>query len=151
MKGMEDKYNLGRFMLAQERAYTIALRELQDGRKRSHWMWYVFPQLKYLGRSYNSKFYGISGIVETSAYLAHPVLGQRIREVSLAILNLPTDNAAEVFGGIDSRKLKSSMTLFDMVSPNDVFSKVLEKFFAGKRDNNTTNIIKTLSLADNQK
>ena len=148
---MEDKYNLSRFLLAQERAYTIAFRELQDGRKRSHWMWYVFPQLKYLGRSDNSKFYGISGIDEASAYLAHPVLGQRLREVSLSILNLPTDNAAEVFGGIDSRKLKSSMTLFDMVSPNDVFSKVLEKFFAGKRDNNTTNILKTLSLADNQK
>ncbi len=98
---MADKYNLTRFMEAQEDAYPVALSELQEGRKRSHWMWYIFPQLKQLGYSHNSKFYGISGIKEATAYLEHPVLGQRLGEVSKAILNLSTNDAVEVFGGID--------------------------------------------------
>lgn len=134
---VKDEYNLNRFIDAQNDVYPIALKELQNGRKRSHWMWFVFPQLKDLGRSYNSKFYGISGIEEASAYINHPILGKRLKEISDVILNLPTDNAVEVFGGIDSRKLKSSMTLFDIASPNDVFARVLEKYFNGHRDNRT--------------
>lgn len=110
-----DPYNLHRFIEAQEGVYPQALEELQDGRKRSHWMWYIFPQLAGLGRSYNSNYYGISGLKEAKSYLEHPVLGPRLREVSETILSLPTDNAAEVFGGIDSMKLRSSMTLFDLV------------------------------------
>lgn len=136
-----DKYNLTRFIEAQSEVYPIALRELQEGCKRSHWMWYIFPQLKPLGHSYNSKFYGLSGVDEASEYLKDPILGQRLREVSLTILNLPTDNAREIFGGIDSVKLRSSMTLFDIASPNDVFARVLDKYFNGKRDYHTITII----------
>lgn len=128
-----DKYNLERFIQAQEHAYPYALQELKTGRKRSHWIWYVFPQLKGLGRSNNSEFYGISGLEEAKAYLEHPVLGERLMEVCEVILGLPTNDAREVFGGIDSRKLRSSMTLFDLVSPDDVFAKVLDKFFDGCR------------------
>lgn len=137
----QDKYDIARFIEAQEGVYTIALRELQEGRKRSHWMWYVFPQLKGLGRSYNSNFYGISGAEEASEYLEDTILGQRLREVSNAILNLATDDAIKVFGDIDSCKLKSSMTLFDLISPNDIFARVLDKYFDGQRDNRTVNII----------
>lgn len=138
---MNENYNLKRFIEAQEGVYPVALRELREGRKRSHWMWYIFPQLKQLGHSYNAKYYGLSGVDEAAAYLAEPVLGQRLREVSTAILNLPTNDAHEVFGGIDSLKLRSSMTLFDLVSPNDVFARVLDKYFNGQRDNRTLTII----------
>ncbi len=137
----KDKYNLTRFIEAQSEVYPIALQELQDGRKHSHWMWYIFPQLKHLGHSYNSRFYGLSGKDEAEAYLAEPVLGHRLREVSMAILNLPADNPVEVFGGIDSMKLRSSMTLFDLVSPDDIFARVLDKYFNGQRDNRTLTII----------
>lgn len=128
-----DKFNIERFLQAQEHSYRYALEELKEGRKRSHWIWYVFPQLKGLGRSYNSEFYGISGLEEAKAYLEHPVLGQRLREVCDVILRLPTNDAREVFGGIDSVKLRSSMTLFDLVSPDDVFARVLNKFFDDRR------------------
>ena len=138
---MNENYNLKRFIEAQEGVYPVALRELREGRKRSHWMWYIFPQLKHLGHSYNAKYYGLSGVDEAAAYLAEPVLGQRLREVSTAILNLPTNDAHEVFGGIDSLKLRSSMTLFDLVSPNDIFARVLDKYFNGQRDNRTLTII----------
>lgn len=137
----QDSYNLNRFVEVQEGIYQTALKELKVGRKRSHWMWYIFPQLKHLGHPYNSKFYGISGLEETSAYLEHPVLGQRLREISEIILALHTDNASEVFGGIDSLKLRSSMTLFDFASPNDVFARVIEKYFKGNRDVKTLNIL----------
>lgn len=138
---VQGGYNISRFKDVQERIYPIALQELQEGQKRSHWMWYVFPQLKGLGHSYNSKFYGISGPEEASEYLEDPILGQRLREISNVILNLATDDAVAVFRGIDSRKLKSSMTLFDLVSPNDIFARVLDKYFNGQRDNLTVNII----------
>lgn len=139
----EDKYGLYRFIKAQDSDYQIALKELNEGRKRSHWMWYIFPQLKYLGHSYSSKYYGISGRGEAAAYLEDPVLGQRLREVSEAILNLPTDDAREVFGGIDSMKLRSSMTLFDAVAPDDVFARVLDKYFRSRRDQRTLSLIAT--------
>lgn len=138
----QDNYNLNRFVETQEGIYSIALKELQEGRKRSHWMWYIFPQLKQLGHSYNAKFYGISGIEEVTAYLEHPILGQRIREVSETILNLPGNGSEAIFGGIDAMKLRSSMTLFDLASPNDVFACVLDKYFNGQRDNKTLNIIR---------
>lgn len=138
---VQDDYNISRFKDAQERIYPIALRELKEGRKRSHWMWYIFPQLKGLGHSYNSKFYGISETEEASEYLGDPILGQRLREASKAILDLATCDAVVVFGGIDSLKLKSSMTLFDSVSPNDIFARVLDKYFNGQRDNRTINLI----------
>lgn len=140
---MVNDRNIERFLKAQERIYTIALQELHEGRKRSHWMWYIFPQLKGLGHSYNSRFYGISGTEEASEYFKDPILRQRLMEVSNVILNLATDDAVEVFGGIDSRKLKSSMTLFDLVSPNDIFARVLDKYFNGQRDNQTLAIIQS--------
>ena len=140
---MNENYNLKRFIEAQEGVYPIALQELREGCKRSHWMWYIFPQLKQLGHSYNSRFYGLSGKDEAAAYLAEPVLGQRLREVSEAILNLPTNDAYEVFGGIDGMKLRSSMTLFDFVSPNGIFARVLDKYFNGQRDKKTLTIIKS--------
>lgn len=137
----QDNHNLDRFVEAQEYSYPIALGELREGRKRSHWMWYIFPQLKYLGHSYNSQFYGISGIEEATVYLQHPVLGPRLREVSEAILNLPTTDPREVFGGIDALKLRSSMTLFDRTSPDDIFSRVLDKYFSSRRDPRTLKIL----------
>lgn len=143
---MDDSYfHLERFIKAQENVYPVALKELQEGHKRSHWMWYIFPQHKSLGFSYNSKYFGISGIEEADAYLRHPILGQRLREVCETILELPVDDAQEVFGPVDSLKLKSSMTLFNAVSSNDVFARVLEKFFSGKRDYNT---LKNLDRTD---
>ncbi len=138
-----DKFNLARFIQAQETAYSYALKELQEGHKRSHWIWYIFPQLKSLGRSSNSEFYGISCFEEASAYLKHPILNHRLREVCETILALGTNDAKEVFGGIDSRKLKSSMTLFDIVSPNDIFAQVLEKFFSNKRCERTISLQKS--------
>lgn len=135
-------HNLDRFLLPQARIFQVVLKELKEGHKRSHWMWYIFPQLKGLGHSYNSKFYGISGPEEASEYLEDPILGQRIREVSETILNLPGNGSEAIFGGIDAMKLRSSMTLFDLASPNDVFACVLDKYFNGQRDNKTLNIIR---------
>lgn len=140
---MNENHNLKRFIDAQHGVYSIALGELRDGRKRSHWMWYIFPQLKHLGHSYNAKYYGISGLDEASEYLADPILGQRLREVSYTILNLPTNDAREILGDIDSLKLRSSMTLFDFVSPNDVFESILNKFFDGDKDHRTINIVRS--------
>lgn len=141
---MVSEKKIERFVQAQNDVYSFALNEMESGRKRSHWMWFIFPQLKGLGHSYKSRFYGISGTEEASEYLKDPILGQRLREISNAILNLATDDAVEVFGGIDSRKLKSSMTLFDYVSPNDIFAQVLDKYFDGRRDNRTITILETI-------
>lgn len=132
-----DNFNLERFVTAQEEVYPIALKELQEGRKRSHWMWFIFPQLSGLGFSRRAKLYGISGKDEASAYLENPILGQRLRMFSEAILNFPTNNLVEVLGKIDTIKLRSSMTLFDMVSPDDIFARVLDKYYNGQRDNLT--------------
>ena len=138
---IQDSFNLNRFVVAQDAVYDTVVSELSEGRKRSHWMWYIFPQLKHLGHSYNAKFYGISGWEEAKAYLANPILYARLRKVSEIILALPEDDAREVFGGIDAIKLRSSMTLFDLVAPNDIFSRVLEKYFNGKRDRRTIAIV----------
>lgn len=137
----DDNYNLQRFIEAQNFIYPIVLKELRGGRKWGHWMWYIFPQLAQLGYSFNSKFYGISGLEEAAAYLEHPVLARRLREVSEIILNLPTHDATEVLGGIDSQKLCSCMTLFDIVSPDDIFARIIEKYFNGQRDRLTIKII----------
>lgn len=141
---MEDKNNLSRFVEAQSYSYAIALEELREGRKTTHWIWYIFPQLKGLGHSFKSQFYGIEGIGEALAYVNHPVLGARLREVCIAILKLPTSDARNIFGAIDSRKLRSSMTLFDAVMPGDIFADVLTKFFDGEKDNLTLNKLKII-------
>ena len=136
-----DEYNLTRFIEAQEGVYPTALQEVREGYKRSHWMWFIFPQLQGLGHSYYANFYGISGSEEAKAYLDDPILGPRLREISEALLELDTDDAREVFGGIDSVKLRSSMTLFDTVEPGSVFARVLDKYFNGQRDNRTIKIL----------
>ena len=130
--------NLERFVIAQERDYKIALNEIKNGRKRSHWIWYIFPQLKGLGHSYNSEFYGLQDLDEAKNYLSHPVLGKRLIEITEALLALQENDPRIVMNGeIDAMKLKSCMTLFASVSgdENSIFKKVLEKFFGSDKNN----------------
>lgn len=136
---MED-FNLERFLKAQEYSYQVAYAEIKEGYKRSHWMWYIFPQIKGLGRSSMSEYYGITCLDEAKAYLEDAVLGTRLKEICVELLKHSDKSAQAIFGGIDSMKLKSSMTLFDKVSPNQVFGKVLDVFFDGKRDKRTLDI-----------
>jgi len=132
---MAGSTDLKRFSDAQERNYEIAFAEVSAGRKRSHWMWYIFPQVKGLGFSSTSKHYGINGLKEASAYLNHPVLGPRLTGISQALLELEGNNATQIFGHPDDLKLRSSMTLFAAVADSDpVFQQVLDKYFQGKAD-----------------
>ena len=137
----EDTYNLARFHEAQNRAYQTALQEIIEGYKWSHWMWFIFPQIKGLGHSHTSMFYAISSIDEAKAYLEDVVLGFRLREISTELLKHADKDIDSILGGIDSMKLKSSMTLFDAVSPDDVFAAVLNVFYGGKRDSLTCKLI----------
>lgn len=124
------QYDLDRFLDAQALAYPVALEEMQNGMKTSHWIWFIFPQQKGLGHSYNSEFYGLDGIDEARAYLAHPILGQRLREISQVLLTHKGKNIRHIMGShIDALKLETSMRLFDAISPNDIFNKVLQAFF----------------------
>ena len=134
-------YDLERFVTAQEHDYEIALREVQEGFKRSHWMWYIFPQIRGLGHSETAQFYAIQNAEEAKAYLAHPVLGKRLQEISIALLGLSTSDPQAVFGYTDSLKLRSCMTLFYQVSRYFVFDRVLKKFFGGELDQNTLSIL----------
>ena len=129
--------NLERFVEAQELMYLMALDEVRNGRKRGHWIWYIFPQLKGLGMSENSQYYGIDGIEEARAYLQHPVLGARLREITTAFLELVGKNAQEVFGHLDAMKVRSCMTLFNEVSDDDLFQKVLDRYYNGVADDRT--------------
>lgn len=132
---MDNGYNLERFIDAQQSDYATALSEIKNGRKRSHWMWYIFPQIKGLGFSPTSQRYAIKDIHEAQAYLTHPVLSKRLIDISNELLKLQTDNATSVFGSPDDMKLRSSMTLFAEVPGADsVFKKVLEKYFRGESD-----------------
>ena len=126
------EYDLERFIEAQNTVYDIALQEIKNGHKRGHWIWFVFPQIKGLGHSYNSEYYGISGTIEAKAYLDHPILGARLREISQALLNCGNPSADDILGFPDVLKVRSCMTLFDMVSPNDIFKQVLDKYYEGK-------------------
>lgn len=130
-------HNLQRFLYAQEYDYSIALCEIQNGRKQSHWIWYIFPQIKGLGRSYQSEYYGIANRQEAEAYLAEPILNARLREITLALLEHKDKTAQQILGGIDAKKVLSSMTLFDAITPNDIYADALNTFFAGKRCNRT--------------
>jgi uncharacterized protein (DUF1810 family) len=134
-------HNLQRFLSAQERDYPIALREIQNGCKQSHWIWYIFPQIKGLGFSYQSQFYGIANRQEAEAYLAEPTLNARLREITLALLEHRNKTAIQILGHTDALKVKSSMTLFDIVSPNDIYADVLNTFFAGQRCKQTLEYI----------
>ncbi|MBR3455373.1 MAG: DUF1810 family protein [Bacteroidaceae bacterium] len=132
-----DKFNLARFLEAQEYWYEIALEEVREGRKSSHWIWFIFPQLSFLGHSYNAKYYGLSGLDEAEAYLNNPVLGARLRTITEALLTHREMSATDIFGGLDAMKVRSCMTLFDTVSPDDVFAQVLDVFYHGVPDKRT--------------
>lgn len=127
-------YNLERFVQAQATSYATALSEMKSGAKRSHWIWYIFPQVKGLGRSYNSEFYGLDGVEEAKAYLAHPMLGNRLREITNVVLShYGKYTIRQIMGsGIDAKKFKSSMKIFDEASPNDIFNEALVKFYPPK-------------------
>jgi uncharacterized protein (DUF1810 family) len=133
-----DSFNLQRFISAQAKHYDAARKELQRGRKETHWMWFIFPQIDGLGQSPTSKLYAIKGAAEAQQYLQHPVLGTRLRECAMILLGLKGRSAHEIFGSPDDVKLRSSMTLFGSVKPQEpVFAQVLDMYFQGKRDTRT--------------
>lgn len=134
-------HDLNRFISAQERSYDAALREIKAGHKRTHWMWYIFPQIAGLGFSSTAQSYAISSMQEAKDYYAHPVLGKRLVEISEALLALDTSDAGAVMGYPDDLKLRSSMTLFLAASGDEVFQKVLDKFYSGKPDSKTLSIL----------
>jgi uncharacterized protein (DUF1810 family) len=139
---VSDPFDLDRFVRAQEADYERALAEVRSGRKRSHWMWYVFPQFAGLGLSATSQRYAINSLAEARAYLAHPILGARLIEIAEAVLNVQGRTAHEMFGSPDDLKLNSSATLFALVSPADsVFHRILQRYFNDRQDQ------KTLELA----
>ena len=138
----EDPFQLNRFVAAQASDYATAHSELHDGRKRSHWMWYIFPQFAGLGFSAMSQRYAIRSIDEAKAYLNHPILGPRLRECVEAVLAVEGKSAHEIFGDPDDLKLRSSATLFAAVSPaGSVFDSLLQKYFADKRDEATLRLL----------
>ena len=129
---------LQRFLDAQKDNYFIALREMKEGTKRTHWMWYVFPVIKGLGSSDYAHRYGLDYPKEAEAFLSHPVLAQRLREITDAVLSHPERSIRSIMGtSVDVWKFKACMTLFDTISPNDVFDKALNMYFAGQRDRKT--------------
>ena len=136
--------NLERFVLAQESDYELALSEIKSGRKRSHWMWYIFPQIQGLGYSSMAQFYAIKDKEEAIAYLKHPILGKRLEEITEALLFLEENDIDRIMGYPDNIKLKSSMSLFYTVSIKEIFKQVLDKFFSGEFDE------KTISLLENK-
>lgn len=136
LKGGEISYDLDRFVNAQDtelHTYSEALNEIREGHKKGHWIWYVFPQIKGLGHSYKSEYYGISSKEEAKAYLEHPILGNRLRDITQALLDCSNPSAFNILGFPDVLKVQSCMTLFDMVAPNDIFSNVLDRYYEGKR------------------
>lgn len=133
--------DLSRFLKAQEHDYEQALSEIRSGRKRSHWMWYIFPQIQGLGFSSTAQYYAIRDLQEAKDYLAHPVLGARLKEISSALLDLEGLSASEIFGYPDDLKLRSSMTLFRMADLDEpIFLEVLEKYYDGEPDFRTVDL-----------
>lgn len=131
-----------RFLKAQKSSYPIALNEIKNGKKCSHWIWYIFPQLAELGRSSTAKYYGIKDINEAKQYLKNDILRERLIEISETLLSI-NDTAVNILGYIDAMKVKSCMTLFHEVDPSiEIFTKVIDKFYGGKYDNMTLDIIK---------
>ena len=127
---------INRFIEAQKGAYADyiqALNEIKQGKKISHWVWYIFPQVKGLGHSNMANYYGIVDKEEAKQYLAHEVLGARIREITEALLAHKGKKASDILGNIDAKKVRSCMTMFDCISPNDIFAEVIESFYDGKR------------------
>jgi uncharacterized protein (DUF1810 family) len=140
--GMDDPHDLRRFVKAQESDYERALAEISSGKKRSHWMWYIFPQFAGLGFSSTSQHYAIKTLEEARAYLAHPTLGPRLLECAEAVVDLEGRSATQIFGSPDDLKLGSCATLFASVSPvGSVFHRLIEKYYAGAFDANTLRLL----------
>ncbi|MDP3448254.1 MAG: DUF1810 domain-containing protein [Eubacteriales bacterium] len=140
-------YDLNRYLEAQNQDYKIALEEIKNGRKYSHWIWYIFPQLIELGRSSIAKYYGISGISEATAYLNHSILRERLIEISTALLSLKTSDPTEILGQPDDMKVRSCMTLFSFIRPDiTVFQAVIDKFYDGKLDRRTIDLLKSYEM-----
>ncbi len=141
---MADAHDLQRFVDAQDQSgtYQAALAELRAGRKTSHWMWFVFPQIAGLGQSPISRRFAISSLDEARAYLAHPILGPRLTESARALTQLPAGSAEQIFGGIDALKLRSSMTLFARAAPGEpLFAQVLDRYFGAQADDATDRLL----------
>ena len=134
---MSDAKGLDLFVTAQEQIYARALDEIRRGRKRTHWMWFVFPQLAGLGRSAMAQLYGLAGAEEARAYLDHPLLGARYRECVGALQDLTGSDPVAVFGDVDATKFRSSLTLFESVSGERLFAATLDRWFGGERDSRT--------------
>lgn len=138
-----DPFNLNRFLGAQESFYADALKEIKQGYKQSHWIWFIFPQMRGLGRSPMAENYGIASIEEARAYLENPTLKQRLIEISTALLKHKGKSTAyEILGTIDAIKVRSSMTLFDQVIPNAIFAEVIDAFYNGERDEMTLELLR---------
>ena len=135
---------LNRFLEAQKYSYETALEEIKKGKKMSHWMWYIFPQIKGLGHSETAIYYEIKSLEEAKAYLEHDVLRNRLLQLTDELLLLTTNNPIEIFGYVDAMKLKSCMTLFEYISDIENFGKVLEKFYQGLRDEYTITICSSM-------
>ena len=137
-----DPYDLNRFISTQEWVFDRALSELRGGMKRTHWMWYIFPQIDGLGYSPTARLYAIKSLEEARQYLSHPILGARLKECAEAVLSVQGRSASDIFGYPDDMKLQSSMTLFELVAgPRSVFERVLEKYYQGKKDAGTLQIV----------
>ncbi len=134
-------YNIERFYDVHRIYYGDALKEIQSGRKQSHWMWYIFPQLKTLGRSYKAVYFGIENAEEARAFYDDSYLGENLREICKALLKCQSNNALEVMGHPDNLKLCSSMTLFYIVTKDELFSDILNKFYGGKQDERTVSFL----------
>ena len=147
---MNETPNLQRFIDAHRSDYATALEEIKNGKKLSHWMWYIFPQIEGLGKSYTSQKYAIHSLKEAKAFLEDPYLGKNLLEICDALMQLETNNATTLMGRPDDMKLKSSMTLFAYVADeNSVFLRVLEKFFCGKHDGRTKRILSSMQIVKN--
>ena len=142
---MIDKYNLQRFISAQEHQYVDAISELKSGRKRSHWIWFVFPQIEGLGRSAIAQNYSIKSLAEARAYLYHPLLGARLKECTLTVLKTEGSSARDIFGFPDYLKFHSCMTLFAEIEEEDsIFETTLSKYYEGKPDGATLSILESI-------
>ena len=142
VRSSDDPYDLTRFVRAQENDYAQALSEISGGRKRTHWMWYIFPQIDGLAFSSTSEHYSIKSLAEAKAYLNHPILGPRLLECAEAVVRVKGRSATEIFGSPDDMKLRSCATLFACVSPRDsVFDRLLRKYYRGGRDGKTLQLL----------
>jgi uncharacterized protein (DUF1810 family) len=140
---MDDPYDLHRFVQAQQDTYAQAVDELADGRKTSHWMWFVFPQLRGLGRSPMAIRFGIASLDEARAYLAHPLLGPRLKECVRLVLRIDGQSVHDIFGSPDDMKFRSCMTLFDLAAPQEaIFAEALQKYFDGTPDDHTLALLR---------